>query len=122
MESSILLSVKKNLGISSEYTAFDPDLITHINAVFSIIHQLGIGPTAGFTIEDATSKWEDFLQNSSTIVNLIKTYMYLKVRSLFDPPSTSYHLTAMKDLVSEYEWRLNQLREETTPWSEPTMP
>lgn len=119
MEDSILASTKKILGISPEFSNFDLDIITHINAAFTIIKQLGVGPTTGFMIYDETSKWQDFLSNDNPMLNLVKTYLYLKVRSLFDPPTTSYHITAMKELVSEYEWRLNQLREEVTPWTAP---
>ena len=119
MEDSILASTKKILGISPEFSNFDLDIITHINATFTIIKQLGVGPTTGFMIDDETSKWQDFLSNDNPMLNLVKTYLYLKVRSLFDPPTTSYHITAMKELVSEYEWRLNQLREEVTPWTAP---
>jgi hypothetical protein len=120
METSILLSTKKVLGLNSEYTPFDLDIITHINAAFSILTQLGIGPTTGFAIEDETSKWQDFLSTNEILLNLSKTYMYLKVRALFDPPTTSHHMIALKELTAEYEWRINQLREEITPWSAPT--
>lgn len=119
MEDSILTSTKKILGVAAEFTAFDLDLITHINASFSILKQLGIGPTIGFMIQDETSKWQDFLSNDDPILNITKTWLYLKVRSLFDPPTTPHHISAMKDLLAEYEWRLNQLREEVTPWTEP---
>jgi hypothetical protein len=121
MEDSILISTKKALGLSAEYTPFDLDIIMHINAVFSILKQLGVGPAAGFTIEDNQSKWQDFLLTDQSILNMTKTYLYLKVRALFDPPSTPHHATAMKTLTDEYEWRLNQLREEVTPWTAPTI-
>jgi hypothetical protein len=120
METSILISTKKILGIAAEYTAFDLDIISHINSAFSVLTQLGVGPTVGFMIEDESSKWQDFV-TSTALLNMVKTYVYLKVRVAFDPPTTSYHLTAMKDQIAEHEWRLNEFREETTPWTAPTI-
>lgn len=114
METSILISTKKILGLASEYTAFDLDVMTHINAAFSKLTQLGVGPSTGFVIEDETSNWEDFVVSLS-MTSLTKTYVYLVVRSLFDPPTTSHHLNAMKDQIAEYEWRLNEFREELVP-------
>lgn len=118
MEDSILISTKKILGLSAEYTAFDLDIITHINSVFSTLTQLGVGPSVGFMIEDDTSKWQDFVTSNMSILNITKTYMFLKVRALFDPPATSHHATALKTLTDEYEWRLSAMREEITPWTE----
>jgi hypothetical protein len=112
MEQSILTSTKKILGVTEDYTVFDLDIITHINSAFSTLTQLGVGPAGGFVIEDEDAEWEDFigsdLQNHS-----IKSYVYLKVRMLFDPPTTSYLITAMEKQISELEWRLNTHREET---------
>lgn len=119
METSILLSTKKMLGLGAEYTPFDLDIITHINAVFSVLTQIGVGPTVGFAIQDETSKWQDFLSTNDTMLNLAKTYLYIKVRALFDPPTSSHHVIALKELTAEYEWRMNQLREEITPWTAP---
>ena len=112
MTDSILNSVKKNLGIEASYTAFDHDVITHVNSVFSTLNQLGIGPEDGFMIEDDTAVWGDFIGVDPRLNN-VKTYVYLRVRLLFDPPSTSYHVTAMKDQIQELEWRLNAFREDT---------
>lgn len=120
MENSILISTKKLLGLSEEYTPFDLDIILHINSTFAVISQLGVGPTTAFTIEDDTSKWDSFVTANESLKSLVKTYMSLKVRALFDPPSTPHHISAMKDLIEEYEWRLNQAREEITPWTAPT--
>lgn len=102
---SILNSVKKMIGIAPEYDVFDPDLIIHINSVFAILQQLGVGPEEGFYIEDANDEWDDFTEE----INLqdVKSYMFLKVRMLFDPPSTSNAMQAMTSLISEFEWRLN---------------
>lgn len=110
MEMSILTSTKKVLGIADDYTVFDLDIITHINAAFSILNQLGIGPVEGFMIEDKSDFWDDFVAPTVQL-NLIKTYVFLKVRMLFDPPTTSYLLDAMKSQVEEYEWRLSTMRE-----------
>jgi hypothetical protein len=107
---SILTSVKKVLGLDASYTAFDEDLILHINSVFSTLNQLGIGPDDGFAIEDATDTWDDFLVGDLR-KNSVKTYMYLKVRLLFDPPTTSFTQEAMKQQAQELEWRLNVVRE-----------
>lgn len=115
METSILTSTKKLLGLAAAYEAFDLDIITHINACLSTLNQLGVGPTAGFMITDATSKWEDFIVPNDTQTNLIKQYVALKTRYLFDPPSTSFVLTAMKEQIAEMEWRLNEFREELRP-------
>jgi hypothetical protein len=105
MTDSILESTKKILGIDAGYTAFDLDIMTHINSVFFTLHQLGIGPAEGFMIEDAEAKWVDFL-GTDPRYNAVKTYVYLRVRLLFDPPTTSYLITALTEQVKELEWRL----------------
>ena len=110
MEESILKSTKKILGLADDYTAFDLDVITHINAAFSILDQLGVGPEGGFFIQDDTDLWTDYVAPPNQL-NLIKTYVYLKVRLLFDPPPTSYLISAATDQIKEYEWRLNSFRE-----------
>lgn len=110
MEESILKSTKKILGLADDYTAFDLDVITHINATFSILDQLGVGPVGGFFIEDDTTLWSDYVVPANQL-HTIKTYMYLKVRSLFDPPATSYLIEATNNQIKEYEWRLNLFRE-----------
>jgi hypothetical protein len=110
MEQSILISTKKILGLSEEYTAFDLDIITHINGALSVLSQIGLGPTNGFYVEDSSDLWTDFIPNSS-ILSLVKTYVFLKVRILFDPPATSFLITAMNEQIKEYEWRISSLRE-----------
>lgn len=106
MSNSILTSTKKNLDIPEDYEAFDLNIITHINSVFSTLTQLGVGPSVGFMIEDATSVWSDLLGTDPRL-NAVKTYVYLRVRMLFDPPSTSYLVEAMRQQIQEIEWRLN---------------
>lgn len=110
MDDSILNSTKKILGVSEDYTVFDLDITTHINAAFSILHQLGI-PADGFFIEDETDTWSSIPDVIPSQLHLIKTYVYLKVRYLFDPPTTSFLLTATDNQIKEYEWRLNVSRE-----------
>lgn len=103
---SILDSIKKLLGIAPEYTAFDSDIIMHINSVFFILSQLGIGPADGFSIADKTAVWTDFVPNIANL-EALKTYVYLKVKLLFDPPSSSAVADATNRQISELEWRLN---------------
>lgn len=103
---SILTSIKKLLGISEEYTHFDQDIIMHINSVFMILTQLGVGPSDGFFIEDKTLYWEDYIAEPAEL-QAVKTYMYMKVRLLFDPPASSAVMEALNRSISEFEWRLN---------------
>lgn len=103
---SILTSIKKLLGITAEYTHFDTDLIVHINSVLMVLNQLGVGPEEGFFIEDESSSWIDFL-GDNTKIELVKTYVYLKVKLLFDPPLSSAAIDSTNRLISEFEWRLN---------------
>ena len=103
---SILTSIKKLLGISEEYEHFDADLIMHINSVFSILTQLGVGPVKGFSITDSSATWHDFIQDN-TKIELVKSYVNLKVRLLFDPPLSSAVIEAMNRMIAEFEWRLN---------------
>ena len=110
MDDSILNSVKKILGIASDYDAFDTDIIIHINSVFSTLTQLGLGPNEGFMIEDDSAVWEDFLLGDKRL-NAIKTYVYLRVRVLFDPPTTGFVLAALQEQIKELEWRMNVVRE-----------
>lgn len=110
MADSILDSTKKILGLAADYTPFDLDIITHINGTFSHLNQLGIGPETGFTIEDNEETWDDYAVPSVQL-NLVRTYLFLKVRMLFDPPSTSYLIEAMNRQIQEHEWRLNVFRE-----------
>lgn len=103
---SVLSSVKKMLGIPPEYTQFDPELVIHINSVFSILTQLGVGPDEGFSIKDSKDAWSDYIPEGKALED-VKTYVYLKVRLIFDPPQSSAAIEAMKQLASEFEWRIN---------------
>ena len=101
---SILDSIKKLLGIQPEYRAFDEDLIIHINTVFIILNQLNIGPEEGFMIVDGSESWDDFVKGINE--TMVKTYIYLKVRLMFDAPTSGVLLDSMNNMISELEWRL----------------
>lgn len=113
---SILRSTKKTLGLSPDNDDFDYDIIMHINTVFSFLNQLGVGPDEGFMIEDDTATWEDF--ETDVRLNSIKSYIYLRVRILFDPPATSFVLSAIQEQIKEMEWRMNVYREGYTDSNE----
>lgn len=117
MEQNILISTKKILGISADYTVFDLDITTHINTAFSTLTQLGVGPAEGFMIETGEEVWQDFIDTDMQY-NAVKSYVFLRVRQLFDPPSTSYLISAVERQIQELEWRLNVHREETG-WTDP---
>lgn len=103
---SILTSIKRLLGIEEDYEHFDMELIMHINSVFTILLQLGLGPITGFKIMDKTNLWEEFLEDKLDL-ELIRTYMYHKVRLMFDPPNNSFLVENIKTQINEFEWRLN---------------
>lgn len=112
MTESILTSIKKLLGIAEEYDQFDTDIIIHINSVFMILTQLGVGPSEGFSIKDKTETWNDFISDDKKLES-VKSYVYMKVRLLFDPPISSAVMDCMNRMVSELEWRLNVSSEST---------
>ena len=106
-DNSILSSIKSSLGIDKDDTSFDTDIIMHINSVFSILTQLGVGPSEGFAIVDKDDSWDDFVDEDNTTLISMKSYMYMKVKLLFDPPSQSAVIASYEKLISEFEWRLN---------------
>ena len=106
MEENILNSIKKLLGIPEDYTAFDQDIMIHINSVFMILSELGVGPSNGYSLKEGTEKWGDFISDDENLEG-IKTYVYMKVKTIFDPPLNSAVLASMKELISEFEWRIN---------------
>lgn len=110
MTDSILTSVKKPLGLSEDYTIFDPDIILHINTAFNTLADIGIGPSDGFMIEDKNKVWADFIGTDMRL-NSVKTYVYLRVRLLFDPPTTGYLKDAMEKQLDEILTRLSYYRE-----------
>lgn len=117
MEASVLASTKKILGVASNYTAFDLDIITHINSAFSTLNQLGVGPEDGFFIEDDQAIWSD-LELPQNQLTMVRTYIFLKTRVMFDPPTTSFLIDAMNKQIAEHEWRLSLYRENLIPLPE----
>ena len=105
MITSILTSTKKQLGIDKAYTHFDEDIIRSINSAFFVLNQLGVGPDEPFTIEDSTSDWDEFIDDGE--VEMVKTYVFEYVKRIFDPPSNSAHMNALKEDMKEMEWRMN---------------
>lgn len=103
---SILITIKKLLGIAADYTHFDSDIIVHINSVFMTLNQLGVGPEEPAFISSELETWSEIFGTTRN-VEAIKSYVYLKVRLLFDPPASSSVLEAMNKQAAEYEWRLN---------------
>ena len=100
----ILASIKKLLGINPEYEAFDTDIIIHINTVFAILNQLGVGPAEGFHIEHGLETWSDYTTAENE--NMVRTFVYLKVRLMFDPPTSSVLMDSINNTLAELEWRL----------------
>ena len=103
---SILTSIKKMLGIEEDYTQFDQELILFINSVFGILYQLGVGQTTEpYKITDSTDAWDDFMKGDQ--IETVKSYVFMKVKLLFDPPSSSFVLNSYQELIKEFEWRCN---------------
>lgn len=117
---SILTSIKKLLGIAEDYTQFDTDIIIGINTAFTTLTQIGVGPSEGFYIEDDMVCWDDFIEDMSQI-QAVKTYVYLRVRLIFDPASLgSATLAAYERQIQELEWRLNVISDNDTGVEEDT--
>lgn len=108
---SVLYSVKKQLGLAPDYGAFDTELVIHINSIFGILNQLGVGPAKPFSIDGPDQTWCKFTKDDR-VIDIVQTYMYLKVRTLFDPPSAATMFQAMNDQIDEYEFRLYVLGDE----------
>lgn len=105
-DGSILQDTKKQLGLDENYTEFDKEIIIHINSVFVILRQLGVGPSEGFKITGIAETWDDFSENMLLIED-VKTYLYQKVRMIFDPPSSSVLASSIEKDIAEFEWRLS---------------
>jgi hypothetical protein len=116
---SILNSVKRTLSLGEDDLTFDLDISMHINSVFSTLNQLGVGPDEGFEIEGPDETWDAFLGTDKRY-NFVKSYVYLSVRRLFDPPQTSFLGDSMQKQIDEYVWRINALREEEK-WIDPSL-
>lgn len=106
---SILSSIKLNLGIPEDDTFFDQSLITHINSIFSVLRQLGCGPSEGYMISNSGNVWSEFLQNEPNKLQLVKTYMAMRVRQLFDPPVNGTVSQSLENQISEMEWRISTI-------------
>ena len=104
MNTSILLEIKEQCGVTAEYDGFDPQLITDINSAFATLHQLGYGPEEGFSIEGTSEEWDEII--TSNRFNFIKNYIILKVHLMFDPPTSSIAVQQMNKEIEEYEWRI----------------
>lgn len=102
---SILTSIKKMLGIEETYTHFDVDITIYINSALMVLNQIGVGPDEPFLITSKTETWAGLLGQAN--VEAVKTYIYLKVRLVFDPPTSSFVLESINKMITELEWRLN---------------
>jgi len=107
MDESILEGTKKALGVDPSYDVFDHEIMMHINSTFSTLHQIGVGPEVPFFIKGSDDQWGSFIENNPTVLQSVKTYMQLKVKLLFDPPSSSFALESFRKQAEEFEWRLN---------------
>ncbi len=114
MSESILTSIKKLLGIEEDYEHFDADILMHINTVLAILTQMGVGPTDGFAISDKSATWTEFLGEKVNQLVGVRTYVYMKVRLMFDPPTSSAATESMTKLANELEWRLHVIGDKTT--------
>lgn len=113
MDESILNSIKSMLGPDGDYDDFDGDIIIHINSALSVLTQLGVGPPKGFRVKDDTNTWGEFIPTDRDDLDSIKTYVYMKVKLIFDPPQSSAVIEAFKEQIKETEWRLNVAVEST---------
>jgi glutamate/tyrosine decarboxylase-like PLP-dependent enzyme len=120
-DESILDETKKVLGIAEDVTVFDPDIRMHINSALGTLNQLGIGPEGGFEVVNTTQAWSDFLA-SDLKLSPVKSYVFLRVKMLFDPPPNSWATVAMKEQIEQLEWRLNAVREDAIPVPSPPLP
>ena len=107
MEESIFESIKALLGPDASYDVFDQDILIHINTAIATLTQLGVGPCGGFVVTGPDETWEEFIGTDKTELNMVRTYIYMKVKIAFDPPTNSSVLTAYQEACREFEWRLN---------------
>lgn len=117
MTESILDSIKKVCGMEADYTAFDEDLLLHINSEFAVLNQVGVGPATGYSIQNKDNVWAELLEGENRL-NMVKSYIYLKMRLLFDPPGTPPLITAYEKQADMFFWRIREFREEQT-WTAP---
>lgn len=119
--SSILDDIKKLLGLDASYAAFDTDVIIHINSALGVLNQLGVGPTAGYAIVDNTATWDAFIGSTDLNVSMVKTYIFMKVKMMFDPPTTSFVIEAYTKQIAEFEERIS-INREGVSWVDPNPP
>lgn len=110
MSSSIMDDVKHMLGLLPAETAFDSDVMIHVNTIFTTLHQLGVGSDEGFMIEDNSTQWDEFITDDR--LNGIKSYMFLRAKLLFDPPQVGFVIASMDRQIAELEWRIRLEAEE----------
>ena len=113
MDDSILDSIKKLLGFDPNYTAFDTDIMIHINSTIMGLEQLGVGNN-NYQISSKDDTWGNYLSGTNINLEAVKSYIYLKVRLIFDPPATSFTIEAYQKQIAEYEWRLFLQAEQTS--------
>lgn len=106
MDNSILTEIKKLLGLDESYKAFDTDIIIHINTALMILTDIGIGPEDGYYIVDGTETWKDYLGDDMSKYQSVKSYIYIKTKMLFDPPSNATTIQSLEQISKELEWRL----------------
>lgn len=106
MEESVLVSIKGMLGIGEDCDSFDNELIVFINSAFSTLYQVGFNPALDYRIESEDDKWSDIVNDDPDLMDLIKPYVYMRVRMLFDPPTSSFVLNSLESQMKEYEWRI----------------
>jgi hypothetical protein len=118
VSNSILTSIKKVCGLDEDDESFDVDILMHINSTFAALNLIGVGPSDGFLLEDKTTTWDAFYGSDKRFA-LIKSYTYLQVRALFDPPTTSYQIAANKAQSDKFEW-LMSVQRELSSWTDPS--
>lgn len=119
MNDSILSTIKKLLGVPEDYEVFDTDIVMHINSAFSTLLQLGIGPKTGFYITGITESWADLIDNNADMFLFVQQYVYISVKLMFDPPTSSFVLDAYNKRLDELTWRLNVMEETFREEEEP---
>ena len=105
MNDSILISIKKLLGLGAECSDFDQDILMHINTALANLVQMGVGPENGFIVRDETAKWSDFIGDTNKLEQ-VKSDVYLRVKLLFDPPNNATLIESTNRMIAELEWRM----------------
>ena len=103
---SILDTTKKLLGLDSDDTSFDVDIIVIINSIIPALSQMGIGPINGFIVMTKDDKWSDYIKESITNLEGVKAYLFLKTKLIFDPPTNATVIDAINKSLNELEWRM----------------